>query len=125
MDELARLAELVATRSLGLPLPAAPFPPLALGARLAVRRALRVPLGNQLDTSLDHLGPRLRDVVQEDFPLGAVEAVDVSEDDQVRASPARSGGRLVSLAGTVPPIAERSACDQRRQVAEGGGRASV
>jgi hypothetical protein len=61
-------------------LSAAPLLRLPLVRRMTPLGALRAPLGNQLDASLDHLWPRLRDVVQEHLPLGPVELVDVCLD---------------------------------------------
>jgi hypothetical protein len=58
-------------------LSAAPLLRLPLVRRIAPLGALRAPLGNQFDASLDHLRPRLRDVVQEHLPLSPVEPVDV------------------------------------------------
>jgi hypothetical protein len=70
--------------------------------------ALRPPVGNQSDASLNHVRPGARNVAQEQRPLGSVEPLDVRLRGQFRATLNQAGGRWLTLAGSVPVGGNRS-----------------
>ena len=102
-------------------LSAVPLPGLPLVRRMAPLGALRAPLGNQLDASLNHVRESLRDVVHEHLPLAAVEAVDVRHGGAFPAILNQAGHRWFTLVGSVTASAARSGSDLRRQGHHGGG----
>ena len=60
-------------------------------ARTTLLGALRAPLGNQFEASLDYVRIGAGELVQEQFPLTAVEGLDARLDGQFRTSPVNAG----------------------------------